>query len=254
MALNIVAFPTRTLDLSILKEVLEGGNEKIREAGAFLLGGHSVEDREPKYGLVVYGEVGRDEIWQVTGARPGDLLLLTKPVGTGIAATAIKAGMLESDATKDEGIRWMTALNDLPPRMTEEERKTVHSCTDVTGFGLAGHSLDMLSAGGLDLRIGIRDIPLLPGVLDLADMGLVPEGAHNNRLEYGRRVRAGSGHDPVLLDMIYDAQTSGGLLLALEEKNALDLITRLKEWGFTRSAVIGRFLEGSGNLEIVDNV
>jgi len=171
VALNIVGFPTKTLELDVLKDVLRGGQEKVAEAGAFLLGGHIVEDREPKFGLVVYGEVRRDSIWKVTGARPGDLLLLTKPVGTGIVATAVKADMVEDEASRIEAARWMTTLNDLPRLLSADECRVVHACTDVTGFGLAGHVLDMLSEGGLKLTLGIRDIPLLPGVLDLASSG-----------------------------------------------------------------------------------
>ncbi len=159
VALNVVGFPTKALGLDVLKEVLRGGQEKVSEAGAFLLGGHSVDDREPKYGLVVYGEVRRDSIWKVTGARPGDLLILTKPVGTGIVATAVKADMVEDEASRTEAARWMTTLNDLPRRISQEECRMVRACTDVTGFGLAGHATDMLSAGGTDLTLGIRECP-----------------------------------------------------------------------------------------------
>jgi selenide,water dikinase len=159
-----------------------------------------VDDREPKYGLVVYGEVRQDSLWKVTGARPGDLLLLTKPVGTGIVATAVKADMVEDEASRTEAARWMTTLNDLPRRLSPDECRMVHACTDVTGFGLAGHALDMLSEGGLKLTLGIRDIPLLPGVLGLASSGLIPAGTYSNRIAYEDRVKDPSKHDDILMD------------------------------------------------------
>jgi selenide,water dikinase len=252
VALNIVGFPTKTLELDVLKDVLRGGQEKVAEAGAFLLGGHSVDDQEPKYGLVVYGEVRQDSLWKVTGARPGDLLLLTKPVGTGIIATAVKADMVEDEASRTEAARWMTTLNDLPRRLSPDECRMVHACTDVTGFGLAGHVLDMLSEGGLKLTLGIRDIPLLPGVLDLASSGLIPAGTYSNRIAYEDRVKDPSKHDDILMDMVFDAQTSGGLLLALGREDAERLLPKIRNSGFDRTAVIGRFSEGDGTIEIAD--
>jgi len=254
VALNIVGFPTKSLDLSVLEAVLAGGNKKVREAGAFLLGGHSVEDKEPKYGLVVYGEVAMGSIWQVTGAEPGDVLLLTKPLGTGVAATAVKADMIEDERTVAEAVRWMTTLNNLPGRLDPEIMALVHSCTDVTGFGLAGHALDMLSSGGLDLVLGIHDLPLIHGVLDLAGSGLIPAGTYNNRIEYEGRVRDPKRHDEILMDMIFDAQTSGGLLLALPENEAILTLNQIRGLGFDAAAIVGRFKKGKGDLEIVDNI
>lgn len=254
VALNIVGFPTKVLGLDILKEVLRGGQEKASEAGAFLMGGHSVEDGEPKYGLVVYGEAPLDRLWKVTGARPGDLLVLTKPIGTGIVATAIKAAMLEDEASGLEALRWMTTLNDLPRFFTEEESQGVRACTDVTGFGLIGHCLDMLSGGGLDLTLGVKDVPLLPGVLDLASSGLVPAGSHNNRMTYGHRVEGLESRDAVLMDVIFDAQTSGGLLLALSEEDALKMLPRIYKAGFDRARVVGRFSKGDGKIKTADHL
>jgi len=254
VALNIVGFPTKALELDVLKEVLRGGQEKVAEAGGFLLGGHSVDDREPKYGLVVYGEVRTDSIWKVTGAGPGDLLILTKPVGTGIVATAVKADMVEDEASRTEAARWMTTLNDLPRRISEAECRSVNACTDVTGFGLAGHALDMLSAGGLDLTLGIRNVPLLPGVLDLACSGLIPAGTYNNRIAYEDRVKDPEKHDEILMDMIFDAQTSGGLLLAMGRDDAEKMLPVIRGFGFEQAAVIGQFSEGDGTIEIADSI
>lgn len=254
VALNIVGFPVKTLDMSVLEAVLAGGFEKVKEAGAFLLGGHSVEDKEPKYGLVVYGEVRIDSVWKVTGARPGDVLLLTKPIGTGVVATALKADMLEDERSLQEAIRWMSTLNDLPRKLDPALLSLIHACTDVTGFGLAGHSLDMLSSRNLNLILGIRDIPLLPGVLDLASSGLIPAGTYNNRIEYEDRVFDPMKHDDVLMDMLFDAQTSGGLLLALPEDEAESFLVALREVGFELAEVIGHFTHGKGDIEIVDNI
>jgi selenide,water dikinase len=247
VALNVVGFPTKKLGLDVLKKILEGGFSKTREAGAFLVGGHSVEDEEPKYGLVVYGEVDADEMWRTAGAREGDLLVLTRPVGTGIAVTAVKANMIEP-ATLASATRWMTTLNDLPARMSRDLRREVRAATDVTGFGLAGHILDMLSGGGLDFRLSLDSIPLLPGVRDLANMGLIPEGSYRNRAAYEGRVDVEAGVSADLLDMLYDAQTSGGLLLALPPEHAEETLKLCRANGFERAAVIGRFVAGSGRI------
>jgi selenide,water dikinase len=250
VALNVVGFPTKKLDLDILKKILEGGFSKTREAGAFLVGGHSVQDDEPKYGLVVYGEVDMDMKWQTVGAREGDVLVLTKPIGTGVAITAVRANMVEDPATAAEAIRWMTKLNDLPGRLPDDLHRAVRAATDVTGFGLAGHVLDMLSGGGLDFRLTLNELPLLPGVHDLANMGLIPEGSYRNRAAYAARVDVRGDFPEVRLDMLYDAQTSGGLLLALPSGRAEEMLRACRGWGFTHAAVIGRFEPGDGRIRV----
>lgn len=254
VALNVVGFPTKTLGLEVLESVLSGGLNKVREAGAFLLGGHSVEDNEPKYGLVVYGEVPRSSIWRVTGARAGDLLVLTKPLGTGIVTTALKAEMLEDASSYTEAVRWMSALNDIPRSLAPEILASVHACTDVTGFGLAGHALDMLSSGGLNLLLGMRNLPLLPGVHRLAASGLVPAGTYNNRVEYQDRVTGPASDDEIQMDIVFDAQTSGGLLLAVPEEATVDLLPALARAGFPLSAVIGRFVDGEGLIVVSEGL
>lgn len=250
LALNVVGFPTRTLGLEVLKSILEGGFERTRAAGAFLAGGHSVQDDEPKYGLVVYGEAEREGIWRTVGGRPGDKLILTKPVGTGIAVTAIKANMIEQEETREEAMRWMTALNDLPLHMPNELRGCIHACTDVTGFGLAGHILDMLSQGGVDCRLSLEEIPAIEGVKELADMGLVPEGAYRNRAAYEGNVDIEGEFAQADLDMLFDAQTSGGLLLAAAPEGVEEIIALARKRGFERAAVIGTFTEGTGRLRV----
>lgn len=254
IALNIVGFPVKTLPLEVLEKVISGGNDKVREAGAFLLGGHSVEDEEPKYGLAVYGEVMLDRIWKVTGAKPGDHLILTKPVGTGVISTAIKADMVEDPRGPEESIKWMSALNDLPLRIEDEILAHIHACTDVTGFGLAGHSLDMLSLKDLDLILGLGDIPLLPGAVALAEMGLLPAGTYNNRIQYEDRVEGKERFPETQVDMIFDPQTSGGLILAVDPCISQTLLESLHQAGFERSDLIGSFTEGQGRIRIVDHV
>ena len=252
VALNVVGFPSNSLELEVLKEIMEGGFEKVRESGAFLVGGHSVQDEEPKYGLVVYGEVNRDKLWRTVGARPDDLLLLTKPLGTGIAITGIKAGMIEDPRTETEAIRWMTRLNDLPLHLPETLHSAVHAATDVTGFALAGHVLDMLSDGTLDCELTLSKLPLLPGVLDLADMGLVPEGTYKNREAYEGQADL-EGEAPLsLLDILYDAQTSGGLLLAADPSRADELLTLCHTLGLEAATVIGAFSKGTGRLKLMN--
>ena len=248
VALNVVGFPTKALGLDVLKRILEGGFDRTRAAGAFLVGGHSVQDDEPKYGLVVYGEVERDAIWRTVGGRPGDKLVLTKPIGTGIAATAIKADMLAREETRTEAVRWMTTLNDLPLHMSDALHQAVHAGTDVTGFGLAGHILDMLSEGTVDCRLSLDAIPVLPGVKELADMGLVPEGAYRNRAAYEGQVDVEGSFLPADLDMLFDAQTSGGLLMAVAPDRAAELLDCAREHGFIHASVIGTFIEGTGRI------
>ena len=217
VALNVVGFPTKFLELEVLKKILAGGLDRVQEAGAFLVGGHSVQDDEPKYGLVVYGEVEKKKLWRTRGARPGDKLILTKPIGTGIAITAMKAGMIENPLTEIEVVESMKRLNkiSLPPEL----HKHVHAATDVTGFGLAGHLADMLSEN-LGCEIFWDKIPVFTGVKELANMGLIPEGAYRNQAAYEKFIECEEEHRKNFVqadfDMLFDPQTSGGLLLAVD--------------------------------------
>lgn len=252
IALNVVGFPSRKLDLSILQSVLAGGMEKVTESGAFLAGGHSVEDEEPKFGLVVFGEVPAGRIWKVSGARPGDALILTKPLGTGVMATAIKADMAGDASWTDEAIRWMTTLNDVPVRLDPRLVPEINAATDVTGFGLIGHALDMISGGLLDISLSMSNLPLLPGVIQLAEMGLLPAGTYNNRIAYQDRVHDDTSCPETHVDMAFDAQTSGGLLLAVNGEKAETVAEAVRALGFRHTAIIGRFKEGKGTIHLVD--
>ena len=254
VALNIVGFPVKKLDIEVLRQVLEGGYAKVREAGAFLVGGHSVEDDEPKYGLAVYGEVSRDHPWQVIGSMPEDALILTKPVGTGVIATGIKADMIEDPMGPEEAIRWMTTLKNVPLVLPQHLLDEVHACTDVTGFGLIGHALDMLSTKELNLCLGLHNVPLLPGVIELAESGLVPAGTYNNRIQYENSVVEIETLQEERVDMLYDAQKTGGLHLSVHKEHVQAVIAALKEAGFEITECIGYIKKGQGQIEIFHNV
>ena len=189
-------------------------------------------------------------MWRTVGGRPGDRLVLTKPVGTGIAATAIKADMIERQETINEAVHWMRTLNALPLHMPDSLHQAVHACTDVTGFGLAGHVLDMLSDGTVDCRLSLEDLPVITGVRELADMGLVPEGAYRNRAAYEPQVNLSGDFDRSAIDMLYDAQTSGGLLLDVSPDRTEELSALARRHGFERTAVIGSLEAGTGRLRV----
>lgn len=224
-AMNMVFYPECSISPEVLREILAGGSAKIREAGACLVGGHTVEDDEIKYGLAVTGLVHPDRVIRNSTARPGDILILTKPVGTGIVSTGIKAEMV-ADATLDEACRWMSTLNNVAARIMTE--CGAHACTDVTGFGLIGHASEMARGAGVTLLLDVSAIPVISGVADLINDGLVPGGCYRNRDFYSRLLvdaRPGRQEDlkPFAADdliPLYDPQTSGGLLIALAVESA----------------------------------
>lgn len=210
-ALNIVCFPC-SLDMAILVRILEGGLDKVREAGAVLLGGHTIDDAEPKYGLAVTGRVRPDRILTCTGAEPGDLLILTKPLGTGILATALKGGFL-SEADMADAIYGMARLN---ARASHAALAAgAHACTDVTGFGLLGHLANMLPERGLACRLYASRLPGYPRVREMAELGMIPAGWHRNRDFMADRASVSPDVAGADRDLLYDPQTSGGLLVAL---------------------------------------
>ena len=249
VALNVVCFPTKFLELDILKKILEGGFERVRSAGAFLVGGHSVQDDEPKYGLVVYGEVDKNKLWRTTGAKPGDKLILTKQIGTGIAITAIKAGMIEDEDTKTQATESMKKLNILD--LSDDLHFSIHAATDVTGFGLAGHLSDMLD-DKINCDLYLTSIPAIKGVKELADMGLVPEGSYRNQAAYEKFVDVDTKNfNQSDLDMLYDAQTSGGLLMAVNPEFADKLLNHIRSKGFEHAAIIGTFKAGTNKIKVL---
>jgi selenide,water dikinase len=235
--MNVVCFPVKTMDKAILREILRGGLEKIHEAGATLVGGHSVEDPEIKYGLSVTGLVHPERVLTNAAVKPGDAIILTKPLGTGVLATAIKADLLSKEAER-RAIETMATLN----RKAAEIMAAypVNACTDVTGFGLLGHTLEMATGSRVAITLFAETVPLLPGVMDSVQMGLVPAGSFSNRNFCSHQVRRSEALDPMLLDILADAQTSGGLLIALPEKRAAALVDDLHAGGVLDAALIGR--------------
>ncbi|HFB61467.1 MAG TPA: selenide, water dikinase SelD, partial [Bacteroidetes bacterium] len=247
-ALNIVGFPEDTLPMQVLEQILKGAQDKAAEAGIAILGGHTIEDPEPKYGMVVTGSLHPDNILKNEGALPGDVLILTKPLGTGILSTAIKRGMVDEDLRK-EVTRLMATLNKIPAEIMKNY--DVHACTDVTGFGLLGHLKEMSTASRCDVEIVFEKVPFLREVKNLATAGIIPGGTYNNLdfvknfVDFGNRPRT----DQLLL---CDAQTSGGLLVALPEKESLNYLQELSKNGVKQAYVIGRFTkEGPGQIHVV---
>lgn len=214
-AMNVCCFPARTMPPEVLAEVLRGGLSKIEEAGAVLCGGHSVEDSELKYGLSVSGAVDPARMAGNRNLRPGDQLLLTKPVGTGVLATAVKAGRPGAEALEELLHRWCARLNRAGAAVIRQ--LGLAAATDVTGFGLGGHLLEMAAASGVTAELVVDGIPFLPEALDQAALGLIPAGSILNRTHYLPRTRVAPGLDELLTTLVFDAQTSGGLILGVPE-------------------------------------
>ena len=217
-ALAVAGFP-KELDSSVLATIFTGGLEMLQRAGAALLGGHTVQDQEIKFGYAVTGEVHPARIWSNAGARPGDVLMLTKPLGTGIVATAVKAGRAPA-ALLERAVRAMLTLNEAASRALQGlEDGAVHACTDVTGFGLIGHACEMAAASGVTIEIEASRVPLLDGVLELVT-GNIPAGGRTNADHFGPYVRHESEVEAGLATLLHDPQTSGGLLVAVDPRHA----------------------------------
>jgi selenide,water dikinase len=239
-ALNIVCWPQSGLPGEMLAEILRGGTEKAREAGAMIVGGHSVADDEVKYGMAVTGVIDPRRIIRNVGARVGDALVLSKPLGTGILMTALKRDHL-TDEHYQIAVRWMAQLNaQTAAAMLKYE---VHAATDVTGFGLAGHGFKMADGSGVTLRIEESDLPVLPGALELCREGMIPGGGKRNREYYGRHVKIAEEVADEIAELLFDPQTSGGLLIALPPNQAEALQSDLQREGNGDAAIIGRVVE-----------
>ncbi len=258
LCMNILACPVRTMEEKIFRRVVEGGLAKIREAGALLVGGHSIEDTELKYGLAVTGIVHPDRVLLNSGARPGDLLVLTKPLGTGILSTAIKGGLADT-ATGQRLVETMATLNRLPAEIVSaKEFRTrsevaVHGCTDITGFGLAGHAHEMAAASGVAIHLDGGRLPLLAGVADFVAMGIIPEGAYTNRRHYAPWFHSRLPADAVEEMVVFDPQTSGGLLFALTPAAAQLLLERLRaENPASDAVVVGEVREGTPGTVVLE--
>jgi len=249
LAMNIICFPVKKMDISVLQRILLGGARKLQEAGVLLVGGHSVEDEEIKYGLSVTGLVHPDKIWRKKGAREGDKLILTKPLGTGIINTAVKAEMASREL-EAKSIQTMLTLNKRAAEIMAEAE--VHACTDITGFGLLGHLCEMVEGGEVGMVIYSSAVPFFPEVRELVEMGLVPGGLYRNREFRMPMLDVAPGVPEWLLDILFDPQTSGGLLFSVPSGQAEELLQRLRREGMREAAIIGEVVrEPRGRIKIV---
>ena len=240
-ALNIICFPASSCNIDELKQILQGGADKVAEAGAVLSGGHSVLDDEPKYGLSVTGFIHPDRILTKKNLKAGDRLVLTKPLGTGIINTAVKGGL-----ASDEAIKFVTLLMAALNKDAAEIMQAcpVHACTDITGFGLIGHLAEMVIDSGLGVEILSDRLPVIPEALEYAGMGLVPAGAYKNREFREAMVDIGPSVDSIVQDILFDPQTSGGLLICVEDQSAAELVSSLKQKGMLYTSIIGKAVSG----------
>lgn len=245
-ALNILALPSGAEYREIAREILRGAHEKLVEAGAALIGGHTVDDPELKFGLCVTGTVHPEHLVTHSGARPGDSLVLTKAIGTGVVATAIKGGLASAEHAR-VAAESMARLNG--PAARAALALGARACTDVTGFGLIGHLLELLRSSQVGAVLDARRVPLLPGATEYCAMGLVPAGSARLKEAYACKVELAASLDEVMVDLLFDAQTSGGLLVALERGE--ELVARLHAEGIGEAAVIGRIVaEPKGRVAV----
>jgi len=247
--MNLVAFPIKALSPSILRNILLGGLSKMKEAGVALVGGHSIDDPEMKYGLAVTGIVHPKQILTNAKATVGDKLVLTKPLGTGIISTALKAGMASQEAIQ-KSVDSMGALN---RAASEWMRKFgAHACTDITGFSFIGHALEMAAASQVGIMIQSKAVPVFPEAMAYAKMGLIPGGASSNRDFFSCRVEVHSAVLPLLVDLFYDPQTSGGLLISLPPGEAEALVATLQKEENIDSCIVGEVVrEPIGKIQIL---
>lgn len=240
-AMNLVAFPAQQMDLSVLRQIIQGGIDKLTEAGVVLLGGHSIEDRELKYGLSVTGFVHPKKVLIKGNLNPGDRLVLTKPLGTGIINTAVKAAMASPELT-DKVTRLMAMLNRKAADIMLDF--DISACTDVTGFGLLGHLAEMVLGSHRSVRLFSLEVPVIPEALEFASMGLIPAGAYKNREFRESMVIFGKPVARPLQDVLFDPQTSGGLLISVKASQSAMLVASLKDAGIGDVAEIGEVFDG----------
>lgn len=249
-AMNLVAFPCGTLSQDVLAEILRGGAEKIKEAGAVVVGGHSIEDKEPKYGLAVSGLVEIEKLVTNAKAKVGDRLVLTKPLGMGILATALKGG----EVSEEEIMSAIETAATLNEKAAEVMKKIgVNACTDVTGFGLLGHLKVLLDASGVGAQIRAKDVPIWSQAVSLAEIGLIPEGCYHNEEYLKDSVKLGS-LESSLKSIFFDPQTSGGLLISVSKQRSDGLVNALKQTGLDTHAVIGEIVPRAEEISVIEIV
>jgi selenide,water dikinase len=240
-AMNLVAFPAKEMDISILRQIIQGGLDKLTEAQVVLIGGHSIEDKELKYGLSVTGVIHPARVLTKKHLRPGDRLVLTKALGTGIVNTVIKAGMASADLTE--------RITQLMARLNRDAARImsifdVAACTDVTGFGLLGHLAEMVCGSGASVRVFSEQVPVIAEALEFAAIGLIPAGAHKNREFREAMVSFAETVVRTRQDVLFDPQTSGGLLISVNAHQAGELVDALKDAGVADAAQIGEIISG----------
>jgi selenide,water dikinase len=248
-AMNIVCFPTKKLNIAILKDILNGGIDKMKEAGVTLVGGHSIDDAELKYGLSVTGRVHPEHLVTNAGARAGDKLILTKPLGTGIISTALKAGKVRQE-TAAKVTKYMAALNKKASELMQEVG--VHACTDITGFGLLGHACQLARNSRVGIKINSGSVPVFAEVVEFAKAGLCPGGLHRNKEFYGKMVAFSKQIPDYIQDILFDPQTSGGLLISLAPEKAELLLGKLKNAGIPEAAIAGEVISKPAGKIIVE--
>ena len=249
-AMNIICFPISKMEISILREVLLGGLDKMREAGVLLVGGHSVEDDELKYGISVTGSIHPDKVLLNRGARAGDALILTKSLGTGIINTALKGNMASQDLI-DKSIQCMAELNKKAADLMTK-CSNIHACTDVTGFGLLGHASEMIEGSDVGMVIQSSSVPIFREIQEFVEMGIMPGGLNRNRKFRMNMIEAGPDCPEWIVDVLFDPQTSGGLLIALPLKDAEDLVNKMNDEGIEDASIIGKVVtEPKGKILVL---
>ena len=240
-AMNIVGFPVPLVEQGVLTDVLNGAASIVSESGAAIVGGHSIENKEPIFGMSITGQVNPNEIWKNKGARVGDVLVLTKRIGTGIMNNALKADLFPTGTA--QAVASMSTLNRVAAEVAHNF--TIHACTDVTGFSLMGHSVEMASASKVTIHIKTYDIPLFNDVIEAAQMGLVPAASYGNRKAI-TDVQVDANLDGVWTDILFDPQTSGGLLFSVPATEGPDLVKALYDVGVEGATIVGAVKNFSG--------
>jgi selenide,water dikinase len=248
-ALNLVMFPAKHLDMGLLKEILRGGHDKAAEAGACLVGGHTVEDDEPKYGLCVNGTVHPDRVITNAGSKPGDALILTKSLGTGVLFNAVRSGRFSFEELEREVLPTVATLNSTA--MTTALTFSLHACTDVTGFGIAGHLFEIASGSGTTVRLDYSSLPVYPGALEMYRKGEGTGSNLPNRVMVAESMTLRAGLSAAEEQILFDPQTSGGLLLSVPANEADELSRALEAAGVEVAVRIAEVIEGPAKLEII---
>lgn len=248
-ALNVVMFPSKQLDMGLLRDILQGGNDKVIEAGASLVGGHSVDDEEPKYGLCVSGVVHPDKVITNAGSQPGDALILTKPIGTGVLFNAVRSGKMPYKEVERDVLPIVAGLNDTAMECALEFE--LHACTDITGFGIAGHLLEVAQGCQASVLLNYADLVLYPGVLEMYGKGETTGSNQANRTMAQSKIEIRASLSKTEEETLYDPQTSGGLLLSVPRDQARELLKTLDARGVQSAVQVGEITDGPSKIVVV---